>query len=114
MRTLILVVLTLPTVANSEGILLELQGSPAGISTVDYDCGAYGQLLVRYADAGESHLALVPIAGSETAMAQQISGSGVRYTAGFWEWWIKGDEATLRSLVADEGAPPEAECRAAG
>ena len=42
------------------------------------------------------------------------AASGARYVSGPYEWWNKGDEATLRDLRSAEDEPALATCLAAG
>ncbi|RVV98544.1 hypothetical protein EKE94_06405 [Mesobaculum littorinae] len=67
----------------------------------DYDCDQGPDLSVRYINAGANSLALIPVEGAELVFVQTLSASGARYVSGVWEWWSKGDGATLRNLTDD-------------
>ncbi len=71
-------------------------------------------MTVSYVNADPNFLAVVPVDGVARVFASAISGSGSRYTAGFYEWWSKGNDATLRDLRRGEGAAPVMTCTSAG
>ncbi len=85
-------------------------GGDAEQRSVQYDCAAFGQIGVIYIDAAPNFLALVPHEGDNLVFVAVLSGSGVRYASGNFEWWTKGAEASLHDLTAAEGAAPLATC----
>lgn len=85
----------------------------ANVESVSYVCAEDGTspLTVQYINAGENSLAMIPVGDSPRIFVNVISGSGARYVAGEFEWWVKGDGATLTNQM-DEGATRD--CKAAG
>ena len=112
--------LALPAAGHAQqvrpGITLTIEvageAGEAAILPVTYDCGGTA-LAVTYVNAEPNLLAIVPVEGRSTLFASVISGSGARYAGGRYEWWSKGDEATLRDLTAGDGAEPVLTCKAA-
>lgn len=84
----------------------------ATVHSVAYDCTGGVTLPVSYVNADPNFLAIVPVDGKSMVFASVLSGSGARYTAGKYEWWTKGNEASLRDLTKDENAKPILECKA--
>ena len=67
-------------------------------------------MLADYVNAANVSLAVLRI-GEETVVASNVTaGSGARYAGGIYEWWSRGDEATLRDVVKDGNGPGVA-CR---
>ncbi|MCG8270308.1 MliC family protein [Aquamicrobium sp. NLF2-7] len=94
-------------------ITLPLEASgEASVNTVTYTCGSE-TLSVSYVNADPNFLAILPVEGKSTVFASVIAASGARYAAGQYEWWSKGDDATLRDLTAGEDAKPLLECTSA-
>ncbi len=83
----------------------------AAVHSVTYGCGDGVSLPVSYINADPNFLAIVPVDGKSIVFASVISGSGARYAAGKYEWWSKGDDASLRDLTRDENAEPILECK---
>lgn len=90
---------------------LEVAGE-ATINAVTYQCGSK-TLAVSYVNAGPNLLAILPVEEQSTLFTSAIAASGARYTAGPYEWWTKGNEASLRNLMAEEDAKPLLECSVA-
>ena len=84
----------------------------ATANSVTYACGDGISLPVSYVNSDPNFLAVVPVDGKSIIFASAISGSGARYTSGRYEWWTKGDNATLRDLTVDESEKPMLECKA--
>ncbi len=94
-------------------ITLSLDASgEASVNTVTYKC-ADESLSVSYVNAEPNFLAILPVDGKSTVFASVMAASGARYASGQYEWWSKGDDATLRDLSAGEDAKPVLECSAA-
>ena len=74
-------------------------------NVVRYDCGQAEPLTVDYVNAAPNFLAIVPIEGHKLVFVTVLSASGARYAAGEYEWWTKGDEATLSNLTTPDAAP---------
>lgn len=74
----------------------------ATLQTLHYDCGSGGRLAVHYINSETDALALVPVDDDERVFVNVVSGSGARYVSGEYEWWTKGEDATLRNTVTDQ------------
>ncbi len=83
-------------------VALPLDG--ATLTTAAYSCNGGEPFQVRYLNAGPNSLALIPIDGEERIFVNVISGSGARYVAAQYEWWSKGDSATLTNLMEEGSA----------
>ncbi|MGJ8516658.1 MliC family protein [Carnimonas bestiolae] len=78
-------------------------------TTTQYQCTndktgeAAGEVSVEYTHNDDTAVALVklPSQDNKVLMNNVISGSGERYTGGIYEWWSKGDDATLRNGMDD-------------
>lgn len=79
---------------------------------VSYQCDDGGTLAVQYINAAPNFIAIVPVDNEAHLFATALSASGARYISGPFEWWTKGDEATLRDLTQGEDAKPLATCSA--
>ena len=77
-------------------------GADAEITAAQYSCETGAQFPVQYVNAEPIHLALMQIDGQDRIFVNVMSGSGARYVAGEYEWWTKGDTATLRNLMQDD------------
>lgn len=89
--------------------LSQLLGADATVISTDYTCDKGGPIQVRYINSSHNNLAIVPVDGVERIFVNVMSGSGARYVSGQFEWWTKGNSATLR----DEMANTSAECTSA-
>ncbi|MGV2077030.1 MULTISPECIES: MliC family protein [unclassified Rhizobium] len=81
---------------------------------VSYNCGSAGNLAVSYVNADPNFLALVPVPKQTQPLvfASVISGSGARYAAGKYVWWVKGSSASLYDTTLSDNAPPTMTCDA--
>lgn len=110
--SLLLLGLCGPSAAESRLTLtLDLAANAEQVTTL-YNCADGETLSVRYINSAPNFLALLPVDGQEHVFVTALSASGARYVSGPYEWWSKGDEATLRDLMQDEDAPPLATCSA--
>lgn len=100
-----------------EDLSVRLPGVPITRIHASFECGADGVALglpagpftVEYLNAGENHLAVIPIHGQALVFANVISGSGARYAAGRYIWWDAGARGV--TLYADSAdGHPRAEC----
>jgi membrane-bound inhibitor of C-type lysozyme len=98
-----------PTATATLSIALESTSDIERIVSV-YQCSDGQALTVQYINAAPNFLAILPVNGQNQIFATTLSGSGARYVSGPYEWWSKGDEATLRDLMQDEDAAPLATC----
>ncbi|MBO9587462.1 MliC family protein [Devosia sp.] len=101
-----------PTVTATLTLSLEAT-SDIERRTVIYQCDDGTGFRTQYVNAAPNFLAILPVEGDTYIFVTTVSGSGARYVSGPYEWWTKGDEATLRDLQAAEDAPPLATCLAA-
>ena len=72
-------------------------GLPAGVFTV------------RYVNAGDSRLAVIPVKGKGLIFAQVLSADGGRYTAQRYQWWDARE--TTFTLDPDALNPKKSTCR---
>jgi heat shock protein HslJ len=99
--------LRLAGLKNGTDIVVHLQGAPVAVAreTVSYLCDGDLRLAAEYINAGSTSLAVLSI-GEETVVAANVlAASGAKYAGGQYEWWTKGDEATLYDLTKGENAP---------
>lgn len=101
----------------AEDLSVRLPGVPVTRIHASFECGADGVALglpsgpftVEYLNAGENHLAVLPVHGQALVFANVTSGSGARYAAGRYIWWDAGDRGV--TLYADGvDGHPKAEC----
>ena len=69
--------------------------SDATVTVARYQCDDGRDLAVSYVEAGANSLAIIPLEGEEVVFVNVVAASGARYVSGMWEWWAKGEEATL-------------------
>ena len=104
---------TAPATVSSALTLTLESSSDIERKSVIYQCDDEQVLAVHYVNAAPNFLAILPVDGVHHVFVTTLSASGARYVAGPFEWWSKGDEATLRDLMQEEDAPPLATCLAA-
>lgn len=96
--------------AGAAGLTLPgLRGEQA--HRVAYHCGA-GHLTVTYINTARQSLALLDVQGHPMVFVDTPAASGVRYQAGRYVWWTKGESGELYDVLA--GKHPEAmlsDCR---
>ena len=103
----------------AENLSLPLPGVAVARIHASFVCGTDGVAMglpagpftVEYLNAGENHLAILPVHGQALIFANVISGSGARYAAGQYIWWDAGDRGVTLYAVGIEGHP-KAECHA--
>lgn len=83
------------------------------VESVSYSCGTDGstEFTVQYVNAGPNSLAIIPVGDADRIFVNVIAASGARYVAGEYEWWVKGDDATLSNQMDQANARA---CKAAG
>lgn len=81
-------------------------GSDANVESVSFTCSDQPDTAfqVQYINSGANSLAILPVNGEERIFVNVVSASGARYVAGQFEWWTKGDTATLRDEISDAEA----------
>lgn len=101
----------------AEDLSVRLPGVEVTRIHASFECGGDGVALglpagpftVEYLNAGENHLAVLPIHGRALVFANVISGSGARYAAGRYIWWDAGARGVTLYADGVEGHP-KAEC----
>lgn len=73
------------------------------VRTVNYRCDGDRKMAVRYYNSDDNHLALLRQEGKSLLFVTVVSGSGARYVSRQYEWWTKGNTATLRDTLKGEG-----------
>jgi membrane-bound inhibitor of C-type lysozyme len=83
-------------------------------SIVTYRCADGREMGVAYMNTdNEQSFAVIRIDGRHLVFVNTAAGSGVRYVAGRYVWWSKGDEGNLYDVIAGENAAPVAkDCKA--
>jgi membrane-bound inhibitor of C-type lysozyme len=83
----------------------QIQASPP-VSRI-YRCAGGGSLTVTYWNGrnGQS-FALVPVGGTPLLFVDTLAASGVKYEAGRYTWWTKGNQGDLYDMTAGPNAPP--------
>jgi len=104
METLPLAAAAMMGVDVSAAVILNFSGNFER-SVVRYNCEQAEPLVVEYVNAAPNFLAILPIEGNKLVFVTVLSGSGARYAAGEYEWWTKGDEATLSNLTTPDAEP---------
>ena len=85
---------------------LSVDGMPAEYLEDDYTCADGRAFTVTYVNADPVFLAILPTTDDqELVFVRSLSGSGSRYVANGFEWWIKGGEATLTNRMGDPDKP---------
>ena len=79
----------------------------ASTSTHTYQCEGGKSLAVTYwnSQAGQS-FALLPVEGKPMLFVDTIAASGVKYVAGRYTWWTKGERGDLYDAMAGANAAP--------
>lgn len=99
---LTLTALTAPMAMADANLSINIELDDATLSTVRYDCGSDGTTQVLYVTSEDDTLALVPVDDDEKVFVNVVAASGARYVAGQYEWWSKGQDATLRDVIDDQ------------
>jgi membrane-bound inhibitor of C-type lysozyme len=75
--------------------------------TQTYQCAGGKSLQVTYLNAANGQsFALVPVDGKPLLFVDTIAASGVRYQAGRYVWWSKGNNGDLYDVMQGENAAP--------
>lgn len=113
-----ILILEMGAAALAEGLTVRLPGVKVTRIQASFDCGAdgvalglpSGPFMVEYLNAGENHLAVLPVHGKQLVFANVISASGARYAAGRYIWWDAGDRGVTLYAEGVDGHP-KADCR---
>ena len=83
-------------------------------SIVSYLCADGRQMGVAYMNTdNQQSFAVIRIDGRHVVFVDTAAASGVRYAAGRYVWWSKGEEGNLYDMTAGENAAPIAkDCKA--
>lgn len=93
-----LCILAMPVHAGI-GLSIPLDPS-AQVTSTAYGCEGGDPFTVQFINAQDNNLALLPVDGTSRIFVNVIAASGARYVSGAYEWWIKGDQATLTTLTS--------------
>jgi membrane-bound inhibitor of C-type lysozyme len=75
--------------------------------TQTYQCAGGKSLQVTYLNAANGQsFALLPVDGKPLLFVDTIAASGVRYQAGRYVWWNKGNNGDLYDAMQGEHAAP--------
>jgi membrane-bound inhibitor of C-type lysozyme len=80
------------------------------IKIVKYDCDDHSAITVQYINAGPNDLAVVPVKEGTLVFAGVVAGSGTKYVAGPYEWFTKGQDASLQDVTEGLDAAPVMGC----
>src|SRR5580704_17429631 len=92
--------------AGATDLTIHLSGSQSlSRKTVQNQCDAKAAAIglpatafpVEYINGAGNSLAAIPIHGTSLIFANVMSGSGARYAAGQYIWWVAGGSVTLYS-----------------
>lgn len=106
------------TVTLAENLTVRLPGVEVTRIRAAFECGADGVALglpsgpftVEYINAGENHLAVLPLHGQPLIFTNVIAASGARYAAGRYIWWDAGARGVTLYAEGIDGHP-KADCR---
>ena len=71
-----------------------------------YRCAGDVRLPVRYLNTSAGAFAYLPVAGKRQLFVSVVAASGVRYVAGRYVWWNKGNEGFLSDETLGDDAEP--------
>jgi membrane-bound inhibitor of C-type lysozyme len=111
-------VLGISAMALAEDLTVPLPGVQVERIRATFTCGAEGVALglpaqpftVEYLNAGENHLAILPLHGKSMVFANVMSGSGARYAADRYIWWDAGARGVTLYAEGVDGHP-KADCK---
>ncbi|WP_418595689.1 MliC family protein [Ponticoccus sp. (in: a-proteobacteria)] len=83
-------------------VTLNLGSEDMTMHTQGYTCDAAQPFDVQYLTSDSDALALVPVDGVRRIFVNVVSASGARYVSGQYEWWTKGETATLGDVMQDD------------
>ena len=91
--------------ASATTVTIELPGNDTPqIAEVTYACGER-RITATYINTETNQFAVLDLGDATVAMVTVLSGSGARYAGQQFEWWTKGEEATLTDLRSEPRAP---------
>lgn len=105
----VLVAGALATLVSSPSLALDLSLTGAGeVDRIEstYECADGRTITAHYINADPVYLAIVPaVEGEPLVFVQVMSGSGARYAANEFVWWVKGNDVTLHNIFDGPNAP---------
>src|SRR5262245_60890322 len=91
--------------ASATTVTIELPGSETPQSAeVTYACGER-RITATYINTEANQFAVLDLGDATVAMVTVLSGSGARYAGQQYEWWTKGEDATLTDLRSETRSP---------
>lgn len=72
----------------------------------NYRCKAGQSFQVTYYNSTGQSFALLPVKGKAMLFVDTLAASGVKYVAGTYVWWTKGDNGDLYDTMAGPDAAP--------
>lgn len=91
--------------ASATTVTIELPGNETPqIAKVTYACGER-RVTATYINTEANQFAVLDLGDATVAMVTVLSGSGARYAGQQYEWWTKGEEATLTDLRSQTQSP---------
>ncbi|WBU62612.1 MliC family protein [Paracoccus aerodenitrificans] len=91
-----------PAASADVSFSLDFGSEDMTMGTLEYECGEEQPFDVHYLTSETDVLALVPVDGIHRIFVNVVSASGARYVSGQYEWWTKGENATLTDMIEDE------------
>ena len=77
-----------------------------------YRCAGDVRLPVRYLNTDAGSMAYLPAGGKKLLFVSVMAASGVKYVAGNYTWWAKGNEGFLADETqGDDAEPVLKDCR---
>jgi membrane-bound inhibitor of C-type lysozyme len=70
---------------------------------VEYHCETIEPITVDFINAEPNFIAILPLGGKKYMLSSVVAASGVKYVGGPFEFWVKGNEATLTDVTVDQG-----------
>ncbi len=101
--------LRLAAMKNGTDLLIRLPGPEQAVSrsTIAYQCDGDQRISVEYINVNATSLAVLTLADETVVTVNVLAASGAKYAGGRYEWWTKGDEATLDDLTSDANTQAE-------
>jgi membrane-bound inhibitor of C-type lysozyme len=79
----------------------------SGALVRDYHCQGGQSLQVTYYNSADGQsFALLPVKGKAMLFVDTLAASGVKYVAGPYVWWTKGEHGDLYDMTAGPDAAP--------
>jgi membrane-bound inhibitor of C-type lysozyme len=106
LRIITLTVLLLTgSAAAATTVTIELPGNETPqTAKVTYACGER-RVTATYINTEANQFAVLDLGDATVAMVTVLSGSGARYAGQQWEWWTKGEQATLTDVRGGAQSP---------